>query len=141
LVSVAVHDIPLSGGDGQEGQHVATRQTGDERFLGIDTRLAPLVSGGGRAPHRPCRTSSRRRDRRQNRKVSDRAARGCPANRPIPPTWLTERIGVVPPAAARAPGALWVPEPRGRARWRLPRRPGSRRGRARAPSGTLWDRA
>ena len=45
LVYVGVHDQTLPGGDRQEGQHVATRQAGDERLLGIDAGLAALVIG------------------------------------------------------------------------------------------------
>ena len=52
LIVVAVHDKPLAAGDGQEGQHVAARQAGDERLLGIDAATRSQVGGGGRSPDR-----------------------------------------------------------------------------------------
>jgi hypothetical protein len=47
LVVVAVHDEPLAGGDGQKRQHVAAREAGDERLLGIEAGFAPQVGGVG----------------------------------------------------------------------------------------------
>ena len=52
---------------------------------------------------------------------------------------LADREDWCRPTSRRStPGAPWGSEPGDRARQRLPRSPGSRRGRARAPSGTLW---
>ena len=77
LVVVAVHDVPLAGGDGQERQHVAAGEAGDERLLGIDAPLVALVGGGGRGPDRDRR---RRRTSRGPGCRSRRRSRASPAS-------------------------------------------------------------
>src|SRR5512135_322819 len=49
LIPVAVHHVPLLGGEGQEGQHLAAGEAGDERLLGIDAPGVAPITGGAEA--------------------------------------------------------------------------------------------
>src|SRR5512135_1968024 len=49
LIPVAVHHVPLLGGEGQEGQHLTAGEAGDERLLGIDAPGVAPITGGASA--------------------------------------------------------------------------------------------